>query len=283
MRLINRVVICALMCATIKLSAESNPDEILQKALKNYKNMRSFKADGNVLSKINMNGNDVEIKTNFTLLIQKPDLFLVTWSQNMGFMKQEGSVWNAGEGAYLYMGMKKSYAKIKDNKTAIATATGISGGVANTMPSLILEKINVYSSFKNCKLVKEEKIEGEECYLLECENKNLLMNIWISKKRSLFIQIQNIIGKKDLASKIDLTDDQIKQSLKSMGQEPTKENIAKMRNTMKMAKEMTKSIKGSMTETYKNIIINQEYPKKDFKPTLPKDTTLVDNLFKGMF
>lgn len=283
MRLMKRVAICALVCMAIGVSAETNPNDIFQKTLKNYKNMTSLKADGNVLSKINMNGNDVEIKTNFTLLIQKTDLFLVTWSQNMGFMKQEGSVWNGGEGAYLYMGMKKSYAKIKDNKTALATATGISGGAANTMPSLILQTNNMYSSFKNCKLVKEEKIEGEECYVIACENEHLSMVFWISKKRSLFTQIRNIIGDKDLSSKIDLTDDQIKQSLKSMGQKPTEENVAKMRNTMKMAKEMTKSIKGSMTETYRNIIINKEYPKKDFKPQLPKDVTLVDNLFKGMF
>jgi outer membrane lipoprotein-sorting protein len=271
------------MLATIGLSADTNPDEILGKALKNYKDMTSFKADGNVLSKINMNGNDVEIKTDFTLLIQKPDLFLVTWSQNMGFIKQDGFVWNAGEGAYLYMGMKKSYAKLKDNQTALASATGISGGVANTMPSLVLQVNNVYSSFKNPKLVKEEKVEGEECYVISCENKHLSMIFWISKKRYIFIQIQNIIGKKDLTSKMNLTDEQLKESLKSMGQKPTKENIARMKKTMERAKEMTKSIKGSMTETYKNIVINKKYPKTDFKAKLPKDATLVDNLFKGMF
>ena len=277
------IIISAFICAQNAKAADVNPDEIVKKTLETYQKMKSFKAKGEVVSEMDMGSRKIEIKTTFTLLMEKPNLYKISWSQNAGLRKQEGTVWNAGEGAYLYSGTTSSYSKLKTNETALAAATGISAGAANTMPSLLLLQHSVLKMLTKCKYIKEEKINTEMCYVIDAETDTAMMTLWISKSRSLFLQIKKNMGKKPVAQKFEMSDKQLADALKSMGKEATKENIKNMKNMMKMAAEMTKTMKATFIETYKNIEIDKTYKKEDFIFTPPKNATLKKDMFGDIF
>ena len=80
-------------------------------------------------------------ETSFSILLKKPNLYLISWTQKnmpMAGMTQGGAVWSDGTQPYLYMGVMNAYSKMGSDEMALASATGISGGAANTIPSLFL-------------------------------------------------------------------------------------------------------------------------------------------------
>ena len=52
---------------------------------------------------------------------------------------------------------------------------------------------------------------------------------------------------------------------------------------MKMATEMTKSMKAAFIETYSNMEIDKTFPEKDFIFAPPAGTVLKKNLFENIF
>lgn len=262
---------------------ENAPKKILKMAEDKYQEITSFKADGKIVSKINMNNNKMELTSDFKIILAKPDLYKVTWSQNTGFMNRDGAVWNDGDGAFLYMGISKAYGKMENDEMALSSATGISNGAANTKPFLFFYKNrNILSTLSNCKTLKEEKIGDDECYVVEGDSPAATITVWISKSKKIILQVKKEMGKKPLPSQT-MTDEQLGQALKSMKQESTPENIQKMRKTMEMAAKMSKNMKATFIETYSNVILNQKYPKEDFKFIPPADAVLKENLFQGLF
>jgi len=81
-----------------------------------------------------------------------------------------------------------------------------------------------------------------------------------------------------------MTDDQVEQAIKGMGQEVTEKSKKNMRDMMERSRTMLKTmrIKGSSTELHARVS-SPELTKSDFEFALPEGTVLKDSLFGGMF
>ena len=123
------------------LAKEPSPSKILDKVKSTYDSMQTCKVEGTGVSDIEIHGTAIRGETSFSILLKKPNLYLVSWTQKnmpMPGMAQSGAVWSDGTQPFLYMGIMHAYSKIGSDQMALASATGVSGGIAYTMPSLFL-------------------------------------------------------------------------------------------------------------------------------------------------
>ena len=81
----------------------------------------------------------------------------------------------------------------------------------------------------------------------------------------------------------EMTDEQLEEAIKGMGQEVTEESKQKMREMMKRSKDALKTahMKGSSTELHAEIS-SPKLNTKDFQFALPAGTVLKESLFGGV-
>jgi hypothetical protein len=158
---------------TASVTPTMTPSEILDKVTATYKSMETYKSDGTITSDIDTGGTKMTIETSFSILLKKPNLYLISWTQKnmpMPGMAQSGAVWSDGTQPYLYMGAMNAYSRMSSDELALGGATGISGGAANTIPSYFLsvfeEQPAPCSRIIDPKIEMSEKVGEEECYVI---------------------------------------------------------------------------------------------------------------------
>jgi len=270
-------IICILISG-VSWSDVVDPNLILKKTVQNYHTMTSYKAEGESIVSVDRQTKRGDFKTSFTILLSKPNLYKITWPQNRKFWDQESAVWNAGDKPYLYMGMLRSYSEMTNDEMALAGATGISGGGANTIPSLFFKRWNYLENLTDLSFINYETINNENCYLIKGKSHNgEEILVWISVRRNLFIKIKQLFD--GIEQFQEMSDNDIKKYLELKGRQTSKENIENMKYMMKLVHELARDTKGSTVEFHKDIVIDQEYDKKDFDYQLPEGAVLRDSLF----
>lgn len=287
------IVISLVMFGACSLAEETSPDKVFEKVIAKYKSMNTYKDEGTITAKIETGSMKMTKETSFSIILKKPNLYLISWTQKyelMPGMEQTGAVWNDGTQPYLYLGVINAYSKMGSDQLALGSATGLSSGAAFTIPSLFLtafqEHPNMFSRLKNTKIEKTEKIGENDCYVISGSSDISRKEIyWISKKNYLIKKYyRNLETPKGSQPIPKFTDEQIEEAIKGMGQEVTEENKKNMRATMEKSSEMFKNmaIKGSFTEVHADIS-SPELNKNAFKFALPEGTIFKESLFSGFF
>ncbi|MBC8400409.1 MAG: DUF2092 domain-containing protein [Candidatus Marinimicrobia bacterium] len=265
-------------------------NRILEKVISTYQSMPTYKATGIVTSEMDFGKGNRESATEFSIMLQKPNKYLIHWTEvNSGKkeMRPSGAVWSNGIQAYLYMGPMNTYSKIMTDETAISSATKISKGVASTVPMLFLTVFEKYPNrfFKlnNLKIEKTEIIDNEECYVISgtsiTSNKVLY---WISKSRYLILKYYRSIERPVGGfSRSESTEEELEKGLVALGLKPSVENKNKMRDMMKRTSDRLDKtkIKGFSTEIHHDIS-SPELTKEDFDYILPTGATLDNSMFE---
>jgi hypothetical protein len=219
-------------------------------------------------------------KTSFTMLLKKPNLYLISWQQT-GLIPQSGAVWSDGAQPYLYIGVTNAYAKMDSDEIALGGATGISGGVAHTIPSLFLPVFTQpaeLSRLKDPQIEKSELVEGDDCYVISGPSPfSAQETFWISKESHLIRKYRRSL---EGASIPELTDQQIEEAVKGLGQETTEENLQRMRQLMERSRKMVSTMKmtGSVTELHASVS-TPELKASDFQFSPPPSAELNESLF----
>ena len=292
----NNIKITALAITMMLLLANAYGDDIsatdlIKKVVNAYKSAKTYKSEGTVTTKIDSKGMKMETKTEFSILMKKPNMYLISWQQGNKLMPalQTGAVWNDGTAPYLYMGIMHAYSKMNSDMIAISTATGISSGAAFTIPSLFLTAFKgtptPFSRLVDPKIIKSEKMCDEDCFVLTSSSTiSKEETFWISKKTYFIRRYRRSLETSENNTKTpEITDEEIEKTLKSMGVKVTEESKKNTRKMMMNAKEMLKKakLKGYFDEIYTKIS-SPELDKKDFKFSLPEGAVLKDSLFNGM-
>ena len=113
---------------------------------------------------------------------------------------------------------------------------------------------------------QDEDIEGDPCYVITGKTKATGVTMWISRKSKLIRQIRNdlITGQMKIP---DLTDEQAKSVIESMGQTPTAEAIKRMKEQMNgMRAMMSPGTTWSSIQVQRKIVVNGALSKADFAP-----------------
>jgi hypothetical protein len=223
------------------------------------------------------------METSFAIKMKKPNMYLITWEQKvLPNFTQSGAVWDDGTQPYLYMGATKSYSKFTSDEMALGGATGVSGGAANTIPSLVLSVYQTnatpFSRLKEPKLEGSEQVADDDCYVISGSSIiSQKEKFWISKTDYLIRKYARDFERPGGgAFKMpEFTDAQLKASLKAMGQEDTEENREKMRKTMQQGADAAKSanLKGISTELHEKVS-SPKLSKDDFEFKVPEGVEL---------
>ncbi len=75
--------------------------------------MDTYKADGTIISDIDTGGTKMNTETSFSIILKKPNLYVISWTQKMPGMSMSGAVWSDGTQPYLYMGSNNSHKYFK--------------------------------------------------------------------------------------------------------------------------------------------------------------------------
>lgn len=292
-RRILALTIAVLMLGTNLFGGDISPSEILKKVQATYKGMKTYKAEGSITSHVDTGGMSIKMETSFSIHLKKPNLYLISWTQKnmpMPGMVQSGAVWSDGTQPYLYMSVMNAYSKMSSDELALGSATGISGGAAFTIPSLFLSVFKQqpapFSRLTDPKIEKTEKVGDEDCYVISGPST-------VSKKETLWVSKTNYLIRKYFRSfepptggrqMPEITEDQLDEAIKGMGQDVTEESKKNMREMMERTRKtlVTAKMKGSSTEVHADIS-SPELDKSDFTFALPEGTVLKDSLFGGMF
>lgn len=287
------IAISLLMCSVNSFGGDMSTSDILKKVTEKYKTMDTYKAKGTITTDMDMSGMKMKIETSFSILMKKPNLYLISWTQKgmpMPGMIQSGAVWSDGTQPYLYMGVMNAYSKMSSDELALSSATGISGGAALTIPSLFLstfkDRVTPFSHLRNLKIRKTEKVGKEDCYVISGASTISKKEVfWISKETYLIRKYYRSLDAPSDSKKIPkITDEQLEETIKGMGQEVTEESKKNMREMMESSQKMLSTVKmtGSSIELHVDIS-SPELAMSDFKYSLPEGTVLKNSLFGEMF
>ena len=268
------------------------PSKIFEKVKAAYQSMDTYKAQGTITSNIDTGGTKTNIETTFSIILKKPNLYLISWTQKsmaMPGMSQSGAVWSDGAQPYLYMGRMNAYSKMGSDELALGAATGISGGAAFTIPSLFLsvfkEQPAPFSRLKDPQIEMTEKVGKEDCYVISGSSSiSKKEAFWVSKTSYLIKQYYRSLEPPEGGAPIpEMTEEQLEEAIKGMGQEVTEESKQKMREMMKRSKEVLKTahMTGSSTELHAEIS-SPKLNTKDFQFALPAGTVLKESLLGGV-
>lgn len=285
-----------LLLGTDARGDDVSADEILEKVVAAYKDLKTYKAEGTITSVIETGGRKNRSEFTFSILLQKPNSYLVSWVQKEASapsMIQSGAIWNEGTQPYLYsgvgmgVGMHHRGFKMPTDVTSFAYATGISGGAVVTIPRLFLPMLDSpapFSWLKNPRIETTEEVGGEDCYVLSGSSATSEKEtFWVSKTRYLIRKYYKSPDPDEENPTVPtITDEQLERVIECMGEELTEENMESLREMMGRSKIMFEATKTrvSKTEVYTDVS-SPGLDKEDFRFSLPVGTVLRDFPFDG--
>src|SRR5262245_57532957 len=277
----SRIVILLLVIAAMcQPSPAQTPDvqQLLRDVQSRYASLQSYSAIGEVRGGITSDGSSATLPANqsfetrgtFTMKLARPQMFRIVWEQNSGetngfSFSSKGVAWSDGESRNVTVAGQRM--QPADTETAIAMATGVSGGAAHTIPSIFfnLSANGITSISKDAVLAGGELIEGEDCYVVKGHSGNSDYTYWISKNSKLIVQAMRVSSSPN-APHDEMTDSDARKALESMGQTVTEEAIRNLRATIAQAEQSLKSIKSSYSiERHRDIKTNDVMSPSDFR------------------
>ena len=119
LRKIFALVLFTIFAAT-GCSQDTAARQVLDKVTAAYKALETYQAQGTITLKADSGGRKVNAVITFSILLKKPNQYLISWTQKMpmGMNSLSGAVWNDGTQPYLYMG--NACSKMIDDEMTLA-------------------------------------------------------------------------------------------------------------------------------------------------------------------
>ena len=239
--------------ATVALSQASSggaltTGEIFKKSQAAYAALTSYSDDGKSVATLN----GTTITHTFSIKLGRPDFYRIEWQQSIASAAYTSTtvtqaVWSAGAGDFM-LNRGGGTTKYKDKETALAGATGISGGAAAAIPGTFFKMHwgQFGSSTAEQKRLADEKVGEVDCYVLtrELKGKGTTRTTWIGKQDFLIHQVRTLTSATAMKA---MMDDNFKRHPEIAARLP------KMEYTDSTA-----------TEMHEHIVVNQKFSPADF-------------------
>lgn len=149
----------------LAVASEHTETQFIENLQKTYQELSNFSCNGHIKATHFTNDYPTHTTiTEFSIKLRKPNYYIIKWKlQNPEKQKvmTEGVVWNDGQKTYYYQEIYKAYFSFSSDEIALSVATGVSSGVAYTIPSLFLKSLydqnNWLGSLKNLSLANSNK------------------------------------------------------------------------------------------------------------------------------
>lgn len=184
-----------------------------------------------------------------------------------------GVVWSDGTGDYLHCpGLPNE--KQKDQSTALAGATGISGGTAATIPASFFRQHwgDALNGVGECHQLPDDKVDDIPCTVVastidSAAGKKMTTTLWIGQQDHLIHKFQQVAS--GLPSIPPVNDDSVKSILQGENKPAIPEAIAALRTQLNNAQEAAKKLSAhgiTFIQIHRNIQTNQAFTAADFRP-----------------
>ena len=181
-----------------------------------------------------------------------PDSFECSWVNDMGVMKTQGEVKTGKQGGTMTMdGMAEQ--KFADPAIAIASATGVSGGSVHLMYSLWTGDQSAVLPGKDVKITKVED-KTEVSGVNGSKGRRSVVTLAAGMVVSVKTEFDPSLDK-DSAKKPEMSEQEIKDTLKAMGKPETQEEIDQLKAMMKQAQDSMANLKDKVITTTKVTVI----------------------------
>jgi RNA polymerase sigma factor (sigma-70 family) len=268
------------------------PQEIAKQAQAAYAALSSYSDTGTAASE----GGGQTQTTIFNIRLQRPNLYRIDWTGTGGFYTSKGIVWSQGTGDFFEMGAagqekNAQPQKMKDMQMALASATGVSGQAAATIPGTFFNQswgdvLKVAASGRS-QLEKEgdERVGAVDCSVISSmldpkklpgqgkipnnggQVGTMTTTLWIGKQDHLIHQSRMTMDGATIALPQE-SDANLKTILERQNKPVTPEAIAVLRKEMetinKQAQSALSSGKFVFTQTHENIVVNHRFSPADF-------------------
>lgn len=183
--------------------------EILAQVGRTYAELNSYSDRGYVLSRKHPEEPFEKDKT-FTTFFKKPNHFRFEWFECGQHAKLKGKdgipniVWCDGKNSYCKYTFQNSVERIKSLSSAIAGATGISGGTAHRIPSLLIDEMcgKKITDCQSLVLIAEDVTSDGKCYVLRLDKEGELYYIGKTDKIIQKIERDLVIDTKSMENEL---------------------------------------------------------------------------------
>lgn len=263
--------------------------EILNRMASAYAAMETYEANGVIVQDMVVNGTSNRMEKSFTIRLGRPNRYRIVWQARSGDLSESfhnGAVWSDGSQPYLYMAAMKAYAPVHGDEFALASATGISGGVAFTIPVLffpdMIDGHSTGSDLRSPALEGVHEVAGRSCYLIQGSSEvSREERLWIATDTFHLVRYARSMEPPDGGYEMpEFTDEELEDTLIAMGREVNEENMKQMRAMMDSASTSMAQmeITGESVETYAGIR-HPDLEDADFVYQLPEGTKRQQSLF----
>jgi outer membrane lipoprotein-sorting protein len=221
----------------------STAQQIVKQAEGAYAALTSYSDEGKTVSTLKGG----TFTTTFKIKLARPEFYRIEWEQPVHpSFTNKGVVWSSGEGDFIVM--TDGNEQIQANReTALGGATGISGDAAATIPGTFF-RMNwgnqLGASAVGKKRQADEKVGGQNCFVIESELKGNVTTLWIGENDFLIHQKRTVTSAK---------------AMKAALAEAAKRNPEIAERIPKVEPQSNTS-----TETHFNIVVNQKFSVSDF-------------------
>ena len=267
--------------------------EVMERTAEAYADLETYRAAGTVMTNVEVDGAAVQQACSFSILLQKPDRYRITWEQmNIGVpgSGQSGAAWNDGTGPRLYMSAVGGFSKMASDEIALGGATGVSGGAANTVPTYFFSfwtaPMTPSSRLIDPRREADAEVEGEACYVVAGSSVVSKREVLFVSKADFLIRRYEYSYEPPAAGRPvapEMTDEQLDEALEAMGQELTDASRERMREMMKTAMGAeTPEIKGGSVQIQRDVS-TAEVDAAEFEFVPPAGAVEKESLFGGVF
>lgn len=262
---------------------QSPPDPVLllQRVKDHYRSASTYAAEGKALTRILQpdSGTEIAVGVSFRMWLGRPGLYRIEWTEHRNLGRTEsGAVWNDGDGPHLYLGASGAYTRMISDPIALAAATGVSLGVAHTIPNLFFgfrETTSLIDALQSPVLETSAVIDETPCYVVAASlPSGLEYRLWISEREPILVQVENLLGGSSETDAVPAsTPEQEEQALRALGLEDTEANRERIRSSLQHARELMKQVRGTARQLHQNIRMSLPLATETFAFPVPEGAT----------
>ena len=226
---------------------ELTTEEILQKMANAYASLTDYAAKAQTVADIDLGPGKgtININTTSSLQLGRTNSYRLEWEQDSSGKTVKGAAWSAGKGDFLGYGPMPP-SKAKSRQLALAPAEYpfliLSGAIVQLFFSDSNNLVSAGKDFDEADNTSHGKGKGKDSYALEGEANHQHVSLWVNKNTFLISKIQVTLGE---------TVDQAE--------------LKKLPSAQRNAMTALSKLKGTVTETYDDIQVNQNIPASAFE------------------
>lgn len=246
------------------------PDVVLERMHDVYAKAETYQDTGVVETIMDLGNRKQTMTQTFSIVFRRASSIKIEWIDIMfGGQKSRFVLWSDGKLTQTFWEQLNQVQKSQSLMMGIAGATGVSGGAAHTIPSMLLKDLHMsaLSVLTDVKLLKEEVFEDVECYVIVGKHPaGFDYTLWIGKSDYLLRKLEYVVK----SHKEVLKDAEAK--------------IAKIKKEHKISVPdtfMTSDVSSVKRQIHRDIKINKELPGSGLTFTPPQNAKHVDSFQVG--